>query len=63
MAFSIVLAPEAADDLRRLKADVRATVRDALDIHLRHEPQPHQTAARDAPSAIPASGRGSACVL
>ena len=38
MAFAIVLAPEAVEDLRRLRATVRATVRDALEIHLRHEP-------------------------
>jgi mRNA interferase RelE/StbE len=34
MPFAIVLAPEAADDLRRLAATVRA----ALVTHLRHEP-------------------------
>lgn len=38
MPFQIVLAPEAVEDLRRLKANVRATVRDALETHLRHEP-------------------------
>ncbi len=38
MPFAIVLAPEAADDLRRLTATVRATVRAALLTHLRHEP-------------------------
>jgi mRNA interferase RelE/StbE len=39
MAFAIVLAPEAVEDLRRLKAVVRAAVRDALEVHLRHEPK------------------------
>ncbi|MBX9843861.1 MAG: type II toxin-antitoxin system RelE/ParE family toxin [Xanthobacteraceae bacterium] len=39
MPFAIVLAPEAADDLRRLRANVRATVRTALETHLRHEPE------------------------
>jgi mRNA interferase RelE/StbE len=39
MAFAIVLAPEAVDDLRRLTASVRATVRSALEVHLRHEPE------------------------
>jgi mRNA interferase RelE/StbE len=39
MPFAIVLAPEAADDLRRLTATVRATVRAALETHLRHEPE------------------------
>lgn len=38
MPFTVILAPEAVDDLRRLSATVRATVRSALDTHLRHEP-------------------------
>lgn len=38
MRYEIVLAPEAADDLRRLKANIRPQVHDALDRHLRHEP-------------------------
>jgi mRNA interferase RelE/StbE len=38
MAFDILFAPEAVDDLRRLAANVRATVRDAIQTHLRHEP-------------------------
>ena len=38
MAFEIVLAPEAVEDLRALKANVRAAVRAALETHLRHEP-------------------------
>jgi mRNA interferase RelE/StbE len=39
MLFAIVLAPEAVEDLRRLSANVRATVRAALETHLRHEPE------------------------
>ena len=39
MPFAIVLAPEAVEDLERLKASVRATVRTALEAHLRHEPR------------------------
>lgn len=39
MAFEILLAPEAIEDLRKLKARVRAVVRDALETHLRHEPR------------------------
>jgi mRNA interferase RelE/StbE len=39
MPFAIVLAPEAVEDLRRLKSAVRATVKVALETHLRHEPQ------------------------
>jgi len=38
MPFGIVLAPEAVEDLRRLKANIRAIVRDALEAHLRQEP-------------------------
>ena len=38
MAFEIILAPEAVADLRRLSARDRSTLRDALEIHLRHEP-------------------------
>jgi mRNA-degrading endonuclease RelE of RelBE toxin-antitoxin system len=38
MPFEIVLAPEAVEDLRNLKANVRAAVRTALETHLRHEP-------------------------
>jgi mRNA interferase RelE/StbE len=38
MAYAIVLAPEAVEDLRRLTASVRTTVRTALEIQLRHEP-------------------------
>ena len=38
MRHEIILAPEAKRDLRRLDAHVRSTVRDALEVHLRHEP-------------------------
>jgi len=38
MRFAIVLAQEAAEDLRKLTAALRATVREALETHLRHEP-------------------------
>ena len=39
MRFEIVLAPEAVEDLRSLTATARATVRTALETHLRHEPE------------------------
>lgn len=39
MSFEIILAPEAADDLRQLKANLRSTVRTAIEAHLRHEPR------------------------
>jgi mRNA-degrading endonuclease RelE of RelBE toxin-antitoxin system len=38
MRFEIVLAPEAIEDLRKLKASLRAKVREALETHLRYEP-------------------------
>jgi mRNA interferase RelE/StbE len=38
MRFEVILAPEAVEDFRALKASVRSTVRDALETHLRHEP-------------------------
>lgn len=39
MRFEIVLAPEAVEDLGKLTVAVRATVRAALETHLRHEPK------------------------
>ena len=38
MGYQIVLAPEAVEDLRALRANVRAAVRTALETHLRHVP-------------------------
>jgi len=38
MHYAIILSPEAVEDLRGLKAHVRAAVRDAIEIHLRHTP-------------------------
>ena len=38
MAYEIILAPEAVEDLCRLRAYERARVREAMEIHLRHEP-------------------------
>jgi mRNA-degrading endonuclease RelE of RelBE toxin-antitoxin system len=38
MWFEILLAPEAVEDLRRLKANERSAVKVALETHLRHEP-------------------------
>jgi mRNA-degrading endonuclease RelE of RelBE toxin-antitoxin system len=35
---AVVLAPEAAEDFRALKANLRPTVREALETHLRHNP-------------------------
>ena len=39
MTFDVVLAPEAAEDLRKLKTNVRRAVRSALEKHLKHEPE------------------------
>jgi mRNA interferase RelE/StbE len=38
MPYDIVLAPETINGLRALKANTRAAVRAALEIHLRHQP-------------------------
>ena len=38
MRYKIVLAPEAIDDLRGLRAHLRSLVRDALERYLRYEP-------------------------
>ncbi len=39
MAFVIILAPEAIEDLKRLRAAKRASVKEALRVHLAHEPR------------------------
>ena len=39
MRFEIVLAPAAVKALRSLRADIRARVRDAIELHLRHQPK------------------------
>jgi len=39
MRYEILLAPQAVEDLRRLRAGIRSEVRDALESHLRHQPQ------------------------
>ena len=38
MRYKIELAPEAVQDLKRLKANLRAQVKGAMETHLRHEP-------------------------
>jgi mRNA-degrading endonuclease RelE of RelBE toxin-antitoxin system len=37
MRYEIILAPEAAEDLSALKAVTKASVKEALETHLRHE--------------------------
>lgn len=39
MPFEIVLAPEAVEDFKSMRANVRAEIRVALETHLRHEPE------------------------
>lgn len=39
MRFTIILAPEAVEDLKRLKAAIRSELGAALETHLRHEPR------------------------
>lgn len=38
MRYEIILAPEAEEDFKALEVYDRATVRDAMETHLRHEP-------------------------
>ena len=38
MPYEIVVAPDAAEAYKRLEARIRSQVRDALEVHLRHEP-------------------------
>ena len=38
MEFEIILAPEAIRDLKKLRANLRAEVRDAIEHHLRNRP-------------------------
>jgi mRNA-degrading endonuclease RelE of RelBE toxin-antitoxin system len=39
MAYEIIFAPEAIDDLRRLRAADRSGIRAAIETHLRHQPR------------------------
>jgi len=38
MKYAIILSPEAIEDLRWLKPLIRSQVKEAIEIHLRHEP-------------------------
>jgi len=38
MPFEIVLAPQAIEGLKALRAHFQSGVRDAIELHLRHEP-------------------------
>jgi len=39
MPFEIVLSPEAVEDFRSMRANVRAEIRAALETHLRRQPE------------------------
>jgi mRNA interferase RelE/StbE len=39
MPFDIILAPQAVEDLTKIRAQVRAAVRTALETYLRHQPE------------------------
>jgi len=39
MPYEIIFAPEAAEDLQQLRANIRAIVRAALQQYLRHQPE------------------------
>ena len=39
MRHEIILAPEAVEDFRRLRANDRAALKEAMERHLRHEPE------------------------
>jgi len=38
LRHEVILAPEAVEDLKRLSARDRAQLRNAMEVHLRHEP-------------------------
>ncbi len=38
MAYEIILAPSAVKELDALRADIKGRARDAIELHLRHEP-------------------------
>ncbi len=38
MRHEIILAPEAIEDLHRLKTNIRTAIRDGIEKHLRHQP-------------------------
>jgi mRNA-degrading endonuclease RelE of RelBE toxin-antitoxin system len=39
MKYEIILAPEAADDFKKLAARDRSMIKEAIKTHLRHQPQ------------------------
>jgi mRNA interferase RelE/StbE len=39
MKYAIILAPEAVDDFKKLASRERSIIKEAIETHLRHEPQ------------------------
>jgi mRNA-degrading endonuclease RelE of RelBE toxin-antitoxin system len=38
MQYETILSPEAVEDLKQVNAQIRARVKDLLEVHLRHQP-------------------------
>jgi mRNA-degrading endonuclease RelE of RelBE toxin-antitoxin system len=38
MPYDILLSPQAVEDLKRLRASYRSSVREGIETHLRHQP-------------------------
>ena len=38
MRYEIILSPEAVEDLKQLDANIRAKIKDSIEVHLRYEP-------------------------
>jgi len=39
MRYEVIFAPEAVEDLKKLKANIRATVLASIQTHLKYEPR------------------------
>jgi mRNA-degrading endonuclease RelE of RelBE toxin-antitoxin system len=39
MRYEVEFSPQAVEDLEELKPNLRAQVKDAMEVHLRHEPK------------------------
>ena len=61
MGFEILLAPEAVEDLRRLRANFRSAVRDALETHLRYDPRENEPEPDQAVAGIGATAASTSC--
>ena len=61
MRFEIILAPEAVDDFLSLRANIRSTVRDALETHLRYDPRENEPEPDQAVAGIGATAASTSC--